>query len=387
MTEASARPADVLIVDDTVENLQMLTNMLKEKGYSARPLPSGKLALQAIESLPPDLILLDINMPEMNGFEVCQRLKAREETRDIPVIFISALSDTMDKVKAFQAGGVDYVTKPFQIEEVHARVEAHLALRQLRVELEQRNDQLEQSLDRQKELEQLKERLVQMIVHDLKNPLAAIMGNTDYLMDEVPAGGDAEEAMHDVADSARAMHRMVINILDVLQLEDRKLTPRRRPVDLAALAQGAAGTLRAVAELGGHTIEVQAPAGLPEVQLDPDLVQRVLENLLENALKYTPPGSSVTVVVGLSPEGDAAIDVLDQGPGVPEHLREQVFEVYERLERDQDRDARKSRGLGLAFCKLAAEAHGGRIWIEDRAPKGAAFRVMLPAEGPGGDGG
>jgi len=387
MTEASARPADVLIVDDTVENLQMLTNMLKEKGYSARPLPSGKLALQAIESLPPDLILLDINMPEMNGFEVCQRLKAREETRDIPVIFISALSDTMDKVKAFQAGGVDYVTKPFQIEEVHARVEAHLALRQLRVELEQRNDQLEQSLDRQKELEQLKERLVQMIVHDLKNPLAAIMGNTDYLVDEVPAGGDAEEAMHDVADSARAMHRMVINILDVLQLEDRKLTPRRRPVDLAALAQGAAGTLRAVAELGGHTIEVQAPAGLPEVQLDPDLVQRVLENLLENALKYTPPGSSVTVVVGLSPEGDAAIDVLDQGPGVPEHLREQVFEVYERLERDQDRDARKSRGLGLAFCKLAAEAHGGRIWIEDRAPKGAAFRVMLPAEGPGGDGG
>ena len=159
MTEASARPADVLIVDDTVENLQMLTNMLKEKGYSARPLPSGKLALQAIESLPPDLILLDINMPEMNGFEVCQRLKAREETRDIPVIFISALSDTMDKVKAFQAGGVDYVTKPFQIEEVHARVEAHLALRQLRVELEQRNDQLEQSLDRQKELEQLKERV------------------------------------------------------------------------------------------------------------------------------------------------------------------------------------------------------------------------------------
>jgi phosphoserine phosphatase RsbU/P len=135
--------ASILVVDDAAANLQVLTGMLKDRGYKTRPVPSGKLALLAARKDPPDLILLDINMPEMNGYEVCQCLKADETLRGIPIIFISALNDNLDKVKAFAVGGVDYITKPFQMEELHARVETHLKLRRLHVELEETNSRLE----------------------------------------------------------------------------------------------------------------------------------------------------------------------------------------------------------------------------------------------------
>jgi diguanylate cyclase (GGDEF)-like protein len=144
----AGQPASILVVDDTAANLQVLAGMLKDRGYKVRPVPSGKLALLAARRDPPDLILLDINMPEMNGFEVCQHLKADGTLNKVPVIFISALTETLDKVKAFAVGGVDYLTKPFQMEELQARVETHLTLRRLQLELEETNSRLERANDR-----------------------------------------------------------------------------------------------------------------------------------------------------------------------------------------------------------------------------------------------
>jgi sigma-B regulation protein RsbU (phosphoserine phosphatase) len=141
-TNGARHPASILIVDDTAANLQVLAGMLKDRGYKVRPAPSGKLALSAARRDPPDLILLDINMPEMNGYEVCEHLKADDQLQAIPVIFISALTEPLDKVKAFANGGVDYITKPFQMEELHARVETHLKLRGLQVALELANERL-----------------------------------------------------------------------------------------------------------------------------------------------------------------------------------------------------------------------------------------------------
>src|SRR6476660_10337336 len=138
----AGQPASILVVDDTSANLQVLAGMLKDRGYKVRPVPSGKLALLAARRDPPDLILLDINMPDMNGYEVCKHLKADELLRGIPVLFISALTEQLDKVKAFATGGVDYITKPFQMEELHARVETHLKLRRLQIELEETNARL-----------------------------------------------------------------------------------------------------------------------------------------------------------------------------------------------------------------------------------------------------
>lgn len=142
------KSANILVVDDTSANLQVLAGMLKDRGYKVRPVPSGKLALQAAQRDPPDLILLDINMPEMNGYQVCEHLKADDVLKRIPIIFISALTEQLDKVKAFAIGGVDYITKPFQMEELHARVETHLKLRRLQIKLEETNDRLSKANDR-----------------------------------------------------------------------------------------------------------------------------------------------------------------------------------------------------------------------------------------------
>src|ERR1700674_4506915 len=147
-TSGAGHPASILVVDDTPANLQVLAGMLKDRGYRVRPVPSGKLALMAAQHDPPDLILLDINMPEMNGYEVCEHLKADDKLKGIPVIFISALTEQLDKVKAFAIGGVDYITKPFQMEELHARVETHLKLRRLQIELEEYSRHLELARER-----------------------------------------------------------------------------------------------------------------------------------------------------------------------------------------------------------------------------------------------
>jgi phosphoserine phosphatase RsbU/P len=144
----AAQPASILVVDDTPANLQVLAGMLKDRGHRVRPVPSGELALLAAQRDPPDLILLDINMPEMNGYEVCERLKADEKLKGIPVIFISALAEPLDKVRAFATGGVDYLTKPFQMEELHARVETHLKLRRLQIDLEEHGRRLEKARER-----------------------------------------------------------------------------------------------------------------------------------------------------------------------------------------------------------------------------------------------
>lgn len=146
----TCQPASILVVDDTPANLQVLAGMLKDRGYKVRPVPSGKLALLAAERDPPDLILLDINMPEMNGYEVCEHLKANDALKGIPIIFISALTEPLDKVRAFALGGVDYLTKPFQMEELHARVETHLKLRRLQTELEEYSRHLELARERLK---------------------------------------------------------------------------------------------------------------------------------------------------------------------------------------------------------------------------------------------
>ena len=171
--------ASVLVVDDGIDNLRLLSDLLGEQGYEVRAVTTGRQALQAVEHDPPDLILLDITMPEMNGYEVCQRLKAKDRSKDVPVIFLTALTETADKVRAFDAGGVDYVTKPFQFEEVLARVKTHVALRRAQADLAD-------SYTRLRALEQLRDDLVRMVVHDMGSPLQALLINLLLLKERSP---------------------------------------------------------------------------------------------------------------------------------------------------------------------------------------------------------
>ena len=233
-----AKP-DILIVDDTPENLQVLTGLLQSRGYKVRPVRSGKLALQAARNMVPDLILLDIKMPEMDGFEVCRRSKADSQLAEVPVIFLSALSDTSDKVEAFRAGGVDYVTKPFQIEEVEARVETHLRLKRLQQELEDQNARLEDSVQQRTQelaesnarlavLDQAKSDFLRLISHELRTPLSGVLGIAELVFREC---GDQPMAvkLRELFDQARS--RIIALLEDALLLTDIELRPDAASAD------------------------------------------------------------------------------------------------------------------------------------------------------------
>ncbi|NLF97743.1 MAG: response regulator, partial [Candidatus Riflebacteria bacterium] len=207
----STKPT-IMIVDDTPENLQLLREMFDNAEYRVVAFPSGKLALAAACKNPPDIILLDINMPEMDGFEVCRQLKADEALKEIPIIFVSALSETQDKVRAFTAGGVDYVTKPFQFEEVRARVRTHLDLCRARRELKRQNDILHENL-------RLRELVDQISRHDLKSPLTVFLNIPEMLLEEENLLPDQKELLQLLSSSGRRMSEMIRRSLDLIKME------------------------------------------------------------------------------------------------------------------------------------------------------------------------
>jgi two-component system sensor histidine kinase/response regulator len=382
MAEEERAPS-ILVVDDTPANLLLLASMLKERGYEARPVPGGRLALQAAANDPPDLILLDITMPDMSGYEVCERLKASSELADIPVIFISASSETLDKVKAFGVGGVDYVTKPFRFEEVHARVATHLSLRQLRSKLAARNLELETSLDQLRRLEAMRDSLVHMIIHDLRSPLTAIC----MLLDSVVRGGDEASAIGQRADIERArsaakkMIHMVNAVLDVSKMEAGEMVLDRSVWNVVDLVR------EIMEEVGPLAIDRQlvcdAQAEHFPALADRGMVARVLQNLLSNAIRFSPPRSEIRV--GVDRLGaEVLVSVSDEGQGIPADQQTRIFEKFAQVEARSQGKSQRTTGLGLTFCKLAVEAHGGQIGVISQTGKGSSFWFTLPGTaGPG----
>jgi signal transduction histidine kinase len=362
------RKASILIVDDTIDNLRLMTSMLEQQGYEARPVPSGKLALKAVETDPPDLILLDINMPLMNGYDVCTLLRADERAKEIPVIFISALDEPMDKVRAFGVGGNDYLTKPLHYEEVFARVDAQLALRRTRIALEKSYAEL-------RELERLRDNLVHMIVHDMRSPLSVLLANGFFLKQNL-AGQISERDATDLDALLLAGERlrdMADGLLDMSRLESGNLLLRRMRHDLTLLAKSATEQLRPLFD--GREVHVDAPVSV-SISCDRDLVIRVLENLINNGLKHTPRGRPLSISVGAE-LGSARVVVRDQGPGIPLEMRVRIFEKFGVAKLLGERPAR-SVGLGLAMCKLAIEAHGGQIGVDSELGQGSSFWFTLP---------
>jgi signal transduction histidine kinase len=360
---------NILVVDDTPANLRLLSDMLEECGYEVRPAPDGHLALRAAESEPPDLILLDISMPDMDGYEMCARLKENDDLKDIPVIFISALTETLDKVKAFGVGGVDYVTKPFQFEEVQARVEAHLSLRRLRVDLERRYDELQR-------LREAQDNLTRMIVHDMGSPLFGVMGCLEMLEPSAMTTLDEEnqEFVTEALRSTKTLLEMVQALRDVTQLETGEMPVNVRDADLRAIVEDALESLGAL--VAERRLEVEESGDPVPARCDPSIIRRVVVNLVCNALNVTPKQGLVQIT--LSNEGSApSVCVRDAGPGIPVEYRHKIFEKFGQVEVHQERK-KYSSGLGLTFCKLAIEAQGGTIGVESELGKGSTFWFELP---------
>ncbi len=361
----------ILVVDDTPANLHMLADMLKRCGYRARPVPSGKLALQAAKADPPDLILLDINMPVMDGYQVCAELKTDAVLSTIPVIFISAYGETADKIRAFSAGGVDYVTKPFHVEEVEARVAVHLQLRKQQRELES-------MLVRQRELEAMRDSMMHLIVHDLRAPLTAVFNYLD-LVREQEAGFISPESMQNLdlaMKSSRWMVQMVNVLLDAGKIESGRMRLRLVECDVGDVLADAIDIIRSLADEKNvlfHPAHVRAT-------VDRDAIARVVQNLVSNAVKLTPPGGDVSV--SLSGQLDMCrIEVTDHGPGIAAEHHPKIFEKFGQLDSSL-RQSLPSTGLGLYFCKLAVEAHEGRIGVISEVGRGSTFWFEVPVVGP-----
>lgn len=355
-------PPNLLVVDDTPANLQLLSAMLKERGYKVRPVPSGELALEAARSQPPDLIFLDITMPGMNGFAVCRRLKADAGLADIPVLFISALNEVTDKVEAFRLGGMDFITKPFQVDEVVARVRTHLELRRHQLELQA-------SYRRLRETERMRDSLVHMVVHDMRSPLTALRMLLDMM--RTAKGAEFEELWRSAFDGVKDLAGMADDMLAVSRLEAGMLLPERQRTEIGALVEELRQSLGPIC--GSVRLEV-VPAPETVLWCDAVLVRRVLQNLIINALKFSPNDAVVTVSFRQEADG-VWVEVTDQGVGIPPENQQRIFEKFVQL----DGPKRKSgTGLGLTFCKLAVEAHGGTIGVHSRLGQGSTFWFRLP---------
>lgn len=376
MVEDSSHPdsgASILVVDDTPANLQVLVGMLKEHGHRVRPVLEGRLALRAARAEVPDLVLLDINMPDMNGFEVCEQLKADPKLADTPVIFISGNTETVDKVRAFSVGGVDYVTKPFQMAEVEARVATHLELRRKRRELQESYESL-------RRLETLRDNLVHMVVHDLRSPLAAISASLEVIkwdaeeQHRAELASDVEMALH----ATRTIIRLVNSVLDVSKMEGTEMRLQLALCDVVAVARESLDELESL--VGTRRLVRDWPDEPVMALVDRDVVARIMQNLLGNALKFTPSTGAITVAVEAN-DDMVRVAVTDTGPGIPREYRERVFEKFGQVEA-ASRGQKFSTGLGLTFCRLAVDAHGGRIGVDSEMGRGSTFWFVLPRKGP-----
>ena len=373
------RRAGILIVDDNSENLTVLSSLLS-KEYDVSVAKSGERALEILQSGRLfDLILLDIIMPEMDGFKLCSLIKADERFKDIPIIFISALTEIESKVKGFQMGGVDYITKPFQKEEVLARVKTHLTIRELTSELIEKNKRLEETNKKLMELERLRENLTNMIIHDMRSPLTAIMSMFELLKMELE--GKAEpQVMHYIGSgmsSAKSLIEMINSLLDISRLEEGKMPLEISRNRIGEIVDDAMKSLEPLIIGSKYEVRVEKN-GLENVVVncDREIIKRVILNLVTNSLKHSMSKSPIKVTVSLE-DGFVVVSVIDDGIGIPKEYHQKIFEKFGQVEM-RERRQKYSTGLGLTFCKLAIEAHNGRIGLESEAGKGSRFFFMLP---------
>jgi two-component system, sensor histidine kinase and response regulator len=368
----------VLVVDDLDANRSLVRYLLEMHHYRVTEAADGLEALCVVAQDPPDVIVLDVMMPGIDGIEVCRRLKADPESASIPVLLLTALQEPEDRRKGIEAGANDFLAKPMDMQEVLLRIRNAVTMRQLFTRVAKNYHQL-------KELEALRDSLTHMIVHDMRTPLTGMCGYLELLQQRAGAGLD--EASRSFLAAARSqateLADMATSVLDVSRLESASLPLNRSRCDLLGLARDA------VASLGLLANNVQlAFAAPPEpvwVTCDAELIRRVTANLVGNAAKYSPQGGTVRVTVewlNSGSEARARLAVSDDGPGIPPEHRERIFEKFAQIAAD-GRRILHSTGLGLTFCKLAVEAHGGQIAVESSEGRGSTFWYTLPpAESP-----
>jgi signal transduction histidine kinase len=312
------------------------------------------------------------------GFEVCRRIKRDPRTSRIPVIFVTALNDATDRVKAIEAGGDDFLTKPHNRQILSARVRSLLRLKFA-------TDALEESYRKLRELEKVRDDLMKMIVHDLKTPLTSVLASLEMALDGDfgVVGESMRRVLGDAEAKAEDLLALIEDLLEVARIEETALELDLEPLAPAALVAELVEEWRVRFEQQEAKVSTEVSDECPVFRADKGLIKRVFSNLIQNAMTHTGSGVAIALSARPYPEagegGGVLFTVSDNGPGIPPEYHEVIFRKFERVKNPQLPRARNS-GLGLAFCKLVVEAHGGRIWVQSSEGRGSQFHISLPAE-------
>jgi signal transduction histidine kinase len=361
------KKTSVLVVDDEPNGFDVIEAHLYREGYDLLYVSSGKEALNRLDAIEPDVILLDVMMPKMDGIEVCRLIKSDPSWKHIPILMVTALNSKDDLARSLDAGADDFLTKPVSGVELRARVRSMLRIKQ-------QYDSLQATL-------QLREDLSSMIVHDLRNPLTKIMVSGSLLMDNNLEEGELK-IIQLLLSAGRQLNSMINDLLIMTKMESGKMILNRVEVDLNELVAKDLSDFSSIAASKNIQLKLQLPEQSAPVSVDANLIHRVIDNLLSNALKFSPRNGTITLqvdypsepVTGESVPKQATIRIVDEGIGISEEFKERIFDKYEV---GKPIRGVTQIGLGLAFCKMVIEAHGGTIFVEDNKPKGTIFTVVL----------
>ncbi|MBI4859621.1 MAG: hybrid sensor histidine kinase/response regulator [Candidatus Riflebacteria bacterium] len=357
----------VLIVDDEARNLRLLDALVTPLDVEVISATSGQQALELTESLAPDVILLDIMMPGLDGIEVCRRLKSRHELRTIPVVFVTALTDAATQAAAIEAGAIGFITKPVQDVLVEASVKNALRMKELSDEVER--------------LHQHREALSGMIAHDIRNLVQIVLGYAEMAQRVFELPKALKNMLAPIPPAAREILMMTTCLLDLSKLESGTLSLTTEPLDVLECARDRVAMISSRAHEQALGLEVADPGNRLVARADRSLLTRVIDNLLSNAVKFTPPGGTVLVDGALSTR-HVVLGVTNDGPPIPSEYHRRIFEKFAQLE-VRKATGLKGVGLGLAFCKVAVEAMSGTVEVESPVAgrsDGARFTVRLPVD-------
>lgn len=371
----------VLVVDDEELNVRFLSTYLSRKGYMVSTAQTGQQALDQIKERMPDVVLLDVMMPEMDGFEVCRRLRQDATTHMLPVIMVTALSSVEDEVRALDSGADDFLPKPINNLELLARLRSLLRIKSLHDQLKVSKNELEDKNKKLVELQALRDSLTQMIVHDLKNPLTGIMGCSELLMMTKDSLSDKQIAIvKKIDESATTILNMISDMLDISRMEENKLILHKQLFNIMEILKANVEEFSIMMQKNKITAEINSSGLLPLVEADKDIINRVVANLLHNAVKHShPEGRIILTACHDHAFHTITVSIEDFGEGIPDEYHEKIFEKFSQADLKKY-GLKTDRGLGLAFCKLALEAHGGQIRVESRLHHGSKFIFDIPVQ-------
>lgn len=430
---ASNPIADILIVDDVPDNLRVLSQVLLEQGYRVRKATNGQFALNSAHLMPPDLILLDVMMPDLDGYQACRCLKADERTRNIPIIFITARDDIQSKLMGFEVGGLDYITKPFDVQEVVVRVATQLKISRLQKELQlqknqlqeknqqleqeineritaqtelqilnqdleskveqrtqelqQRNQelihlqkQLEQSLKKEQSLSEMKSRLITTISHEFRTPLTVIMTSNELIKYKIEKQKtqNLERHLNQVNESVKRIEQILNSAIVLAEAESNLIHFEPQSLNLDRFIKNLVEDWQNPLEDQSYQIELLTQGNHPEAfQADPNFLKQIFIHLLTNAIRYSPTGGTIHLNVNYQPT-EVVFQIQDQGIGIPEAELEQVFDAFYRAANADSISGTPGVGLGLTVVKRLVEFHQGTITIESTLDQGTTVTLCFP---------